>query len=152
MSTETTEALIERVLAEHEWDYPDSFCKCDAWVSLDTPWRAHVAAAITQALAEQGEVEQPRRLCEPTGWAAGGVTESRDLRDTESGRRSNWDRMTAEACPLCGPTGTEQHPRRANVTRCANCKEWLTWAEDAAASQRALYDTDSGRRDNWSER
>tara|TARA_R100001244_G_scaffold6385_14_gene7540 strand:+ start:2830 stop:3117 length:288 start_codon:yes stop_codon:yes gene_type:complete len=95
MSTESTEALIERVLAEHEWDYPDSFCKCDAWVSLDTPWRAHVAAAITQALAEQPTVEQPRRLCDPI--------------DT-------------------------------------------TWAEDAAASHRALYDTDSGRRDNWSER
>lgn len=29
------------------------------------------------------------------------------------------------ACPTCGPTQTEQHPRRPNVTRCTNCKEWL---------------------------
>jgi hypothetical protein len=30
------------------------------------------------------------------------------------------------ACPTCGPTKTEPHPRRSGVTRCANCKEWLT--------------------------
>lgn len=28
-------------------------------------------------------------------------------------------------CTTCGPTATEQHPRRPGVTRCANCKEWL---------------------------
>lgn len=37
------------------------------------------------------------------------------------------DPVTAAAvCPTCGPTKTEQHPRRAGVIRCANCKEWLT--------------------------
>lgn len=28
-------------------------------------------------------------------------------------------------CPLCGPLGTETHPRHPTVTRCVNCKEWL---------------------------
>lgn len=28
-------------------------------------------------------------------------------------------------CPTCGPTTAEQHPRRSDVTRCGNCKEWL---------------------------
>tara|TARA_R100000655_G_scaffold92848_1_gene134059 strand:+ start:15170 stop:15466 length:297 start_codon:yes stop_codon:yes gene_type:complete len=98
MSTESTEALIERVLAEHSIG---AFCGTDTACNHDRTWRtnaehrAHVAAAITQALAEQRTVEQPRRLCDPI--------------DT-------------------------------------------TWAEDAAASHRALYDTDSGRRDKWSER
>lgn len=31
----------------------------------------------------------------------------------------------AASCPTCGPTKTERHPRRDDVTRCANCKEWL---------------------------
>ncbi|MBK3639495.1 hypothetical protein [Streptomyces sp. MBT33] len=26
-------------------------------------------------------------------------------------------------CPTCGPTTTEQHPRRPEVLRCVNCKE-----------------------------
>lgn len=34
--------------------------------------------------------------------------------------------MSAHTCPTCGPTSTEQHPRRKDVMRCANCKEWLT--------------------------
>lgn len=29
-------------------------------------------------------------------------------------------------CPTCGPTKSETHPRRAGVTRCTNCQEWLT--------------------------
>ncbi|MGW2496235.1 hypothetical protein ACWCV2_17255 [Streptomyces pseudogriseolus] len=28
-------------------------------------------------------------------------------------------------CGNCGPTSTEQHPRRPGVLRCANCKEHL---------------------------
>lgn len=36
------------------------------------------------------------------------------------------DRDLANACPTCGPTRTEAHPHRAGVTRCANCKEWLS--------------------------
>ena len=34
-------------------------------------------------------------------------------------------------CPTCGPTTTEAHPRRDGVTRCVNCKEWLTELTDA---------------------
>lgn len=33
--------------------------------------------------------------------------------------------MSEQTCPTCGPTTVEQHPRQP-VTRCANCKEWLT--------------------------
>lgn len=34
--------------------------------------------------------------------------------------------MTESTCQTCGPTATEQHPRRPEVTRCHNCKEWLS--------------------------
>jgi DNA-directed RNA polymerase subunit RPC12/RpoP len=30
-----------------------------------------------------------------------------------------------DVCPTCGPHNTEQHPRRLDVMRCSNCKEWL---------------------------
>ncbi|WP_107768499.1 hypothetical protein [Nocardioides terrigena] len=44
-----------------------------------------------------------------------------------------------DACPTCGPTTVERHPRRPCITRCANCKEWLHRTEnDAAAEGRAL--------------
>ncbi|MFI6142414.1 hypothetical protein ACIBCC_30010 [Streptomyces griseus] len=29
------------------------------------------------------------------------------------------------SCPVCGPTDLERHPRRTDVERCSNCKEWL---------------------------
>lgn len=34
--------------------------------------------------------------------------------------------MSGEKCQTCGPNSVEQHPRQPAVTRCANCKEWLT--------------------------
>lgn len=37
-------------------------------------------------------------------------------------------------CPTCGPTATEQHPRQS-VTRCANCKEWLSTDASTPASE-----------------
>ena len=29
-------------------------------------------------------------------------------------------------CPTCGLTKVEQHPRKPEVQRCVNCKEWLS--------------------------
>lgn len=133
MSTESTEALIERVLAEHVcvggtyWDDERkttfATCQCGArcyLVRTEPSHAAHVAAAITQALAEVDEI------------AACGRRHPGDCA---------WIGRGSPMPPICLQP---ESPRRASAD--------TTWAEDAAASHRALYDTDSGRLDNRSER
>jgi hypothetical protein len=41
-------------------------------------------------------------------------------------------------CPAaCGPTTAEQHPRRPDVTRCANCKEHIVDETETAETETA---------------
>lgn len=39
-------------------------------------------------------------------------------------------------CTTCGPTQPEQHPRRPDVSRCSNCKEWLVIDQPTADKKR----------------
>lgn len=142
----TTEALIKRVLTEHVcvggtyWDGERkttfATCQCGArcyLVRTEPSHAAHVAAAITQALAERGEVEPVRECDHPN-------------LDHDEPWSYCWP------CPKCGVCKFIGHGPLCLECATVPRESDTTWAEDAAASHRALYDTDSGRLDNRSER